>query len=289
MTPVKCPKCGFDQPDGKIECLKCGVIFAKIRHRGTAAPGVPDPSSWTGALEVDGAPPVPSVPGMTGGADEGAQGSRGEFLRRFLLEELMELPAWVHYGRAALWGLLLIGTWKLMFTPIPQLVDTMKFMHLVNLVFHEAGHIIFTVLGRFMQVLGGSLLQILVPLVCLGGFLLAWRDPFAASVAWWWTGESLVDLSPYIYDARAGDMMLLGGMTGRDNPDIHDWKNLLTWTGLLKHDHTLGQMAYHAGLAMMLSALLWGGLVIYRGLQETKKAPGPHGPGDFENSGSISQ
>lgn len=27
-----CPKCGFDQPDDDLVCLRCGVIFAKIKE-----------------------------------------------------------------------------------------------------------------------------------------------------------------------------------------------------------------------------------------------------------------
>ncbi|NOS82615.1 MAG: hypothetical protein HOP32_13640, partial [Nitrospira sp.] len=30
-TPVVCPKCQADQPDGGTECVKCGIIFAKYR------------------------------------------------------------------------------------------------------------------------------------------------------------------------------------------------------------------------------------------------------------------
>ena len=26
-----CPKCSYEQPDGGLECVGCGVIFAKIR------------------------------------------------------------------------------------------------------------------------------------------------------------------------------------------------------------------------------------------------------------------
>ncbi|MDH5476825.1 MAG: zinc ribbon domain-containing protein [Nitrospinota bacterium] len=268
---MKCPKCGFSQQDGGAECVKCGVIFSRIKPKIARRAKGDGAASWTDQLEVDGAsgiPPIPKVETMAGaGAESLGWEEKKEFARRFLLEELIDLPPWAHYARGALLAVMLWGTVKLTFTSnIPLLVNTMQFMHLINLVFHEAGHIIFTPFGRFIQVLGGSLLQTLIPLVCLGGFLLVWRDPFAASVAWWWTGENLVDLAPYIYDARAGDMMLLGGMTGRDNPDIHDWKNLLTWTGLLKYDHLLASLAYYTGLLMMFSALLWGGLVVYRGL-----------------------
>ena len=45
--------------------------------------------------------------------------------------------------------------------------------------FHEAGHILFSPFGRFMTVLGGSLTQVLVPLLCAGAFLWQTRDPFA--------------------------------------------------------------------------------------------------------------
>ena len=102
-----------------------------------------------------------------------------------------------------------------------------SFMHLPNLVFHEAGHILFTPLGRFMIVLGGSLTQVLVPLVCAGAFLWQTRDPFGAAIAVWWAGESLTDVAPYINDARDLQLVLLGGKTGAE-VEGHDWEYLLT-------------------------------------------------------------
>jgi len=41
-----------------------------------------------------------------------------------------------------------------------------------------------------------------VPIACLVAF---WRrrDRFGAAVAVWWAGQNLVDLAPYINDARA--------------------------------------------------------------------------------------
>lgn len=33
LPAVICPKCGFGQPEGGSECLRCGVIFAKLRSR----------------------------------------------------------------------------------------------------------------------------------------------------------------------------------------------------------------------------------------------------------------
>ena len=73
-----------------------------------------------------------------------------------------------------------------------------SFIHSVNLVFHEAGHVLFRPFGDFMTVLGGSLLQLLVPLVVAAALLLKNRDPFGASIGVWWLGQSFKDLAPYI-------------------------------------------------------------------------------------------
>ena len=32
---MNCPKCGFEQPDGGMDCLKCGIIFSKFQARQT--------------------------------------------------------------------------------------------------------------------------------------------------------------------------------------------------------------------------------------------------------------
>ena len=102
-------------------------------------------------------------------------------------------------------------------TPLETNYTGESFLHLINLPFHEAGHLLFIPLGRFMTVLGGTLGQILMPLVCLGTFLIKTRDLFGASVALWWTAESFMDIAPYINDARALDLMLLGRGYGEGN------------------------------------------------------------------------
>ena len=50
----------------------------------------------------------------------------------------------------------------------------LNFLHMIDLVFHEAGHVIFGAFGlggQFIAVLGGSLNQVLVPAVCTAVFL----------------------------------------------------------------------------------------------------------------------
>ena len=73
-------------------------------------------------------------------------------------------------GRAAL--LALLAWWTIRFVPHPLDPEVIGgFLHLINLPFHEAGHIVFSPFGDFMTVLGGSLFQIIVPLICAGAFV----------------------------------------------------------------------------------------------------------------------
>jgi len=161
-------------------------------------------------------------------------------------------------GRTILLLGLAFWTVSLLRTPLPDLGDS--FIHLVNLVSHEAGHIVFAPFGSFMMSLGGSLLQVLVPIVCAGTFLIQQEDPFGAAVCTWWAGESLVDLSPYIDDARTLQLMLLGGPANA--VEGHDWEAILTTMGWLHLDQALARSAWLVGACVMAGALVWAALIV---------------------------
>lgn len=154
------------------------------------------------------------------------------------------------------WALVaLLVWWTIGFArhPVDGLYSAESVLHLVNLPFHEAGHILFSPFGRFVTALGGSLLQVLIPLICAGAF---WKqgDIFAVCVSVWWAGQNLVDLAPYIADARALQLPLLGGQTGAE-VEGHDWEAILQSLGLLQHDRTLGRLAHLAGILVMIAAV----------------------------------
>lgn len=166
------------------------------------------------------------------------------------------------WGQCALWAAFAAWGLRLVWMEMDGNAMGGSFMHTVDLMFHEAGHLIFSPFGRFMSVLGGSLMQVLMPLAVLATFLIKNRDPFAASFGLWWTGQSLMDVAIYINDARAMTLTLLGGGTGRDRPGMHDWNNLLSWTGLLEYDTALAWMVDVTGEATVLLAIAWGGWVL---------------------------
>ena len=172
------------------------------------------------------------------------------------------------FGRVALYLFFFIWGWRFIFMDYDVLVGgyppiSDSFMHDVNLVFHEAGHVIFLPFGRFITVLGGTLNQWLIPAVVLCAFLLKTRDTFGATIGLWWLGQSFMDVAPYINDARAGRLILLGGTTGRDQPGYHDWQNILGDLGWLEYDHAIAGMIDAVGVVLILLSFLWGAYVLY--------------------------
>jgi len=230
---MNCPKCGYAQADGVLECQKCGIIFAKyerIQKRKTRA----QKSAHDGLIwQVKEA------------------GNPLYRVGRLLL--LLGL-AWL--------------SWSLVFSPIDFWqgnAASRSFLHTINLPFHEFGHILFRAFGRFMASLGGSLGQLLMPLVCLYVFLWQTRDAFAAAVALWWLGESFLDLVSYIHDANVLTMPLMGGNEGRSSPyGFHDWEYILTETGLIQNAEGIARLTHLIGSFLIGLALVWMLLLLLR-------------------------
>ena len=238
-TPItECPKCHAERSDEAVECVRCGIIFGKYRPDARKTSVSPISSSK----------------------------SRSKWLlaaKQWLIGSDTTTDSMTLYGRAAVFVAMVWWGWKFITTPLETNYTGESFLHLINLPFHEAGHVIFMPLGRFMTILGGTLGQMLMPMICLVTFLVKTRDPFGAAVALWWTAESMMDIAPYMNDARALDLMLIGGVTGKET-DGHDWSNILTMLGLLEWDHRLAHLTYNIGILLMLGSFLWGGALLLR-------------------------
>ena len=240
---MNCPKCSFEQSDHHTECAKCGIIFEKYRRPKS-------PVSKSSELSLD----VPKD-----GTD-----IKGLAKDLFLYVE-PDINAIYFGGRVLLFLIILIWGVIFILKPMESNYVSKSFWHLINIPFHEAGHIIFRPFGRFMTSLGGTLGQLLMPLICLFVFLLKTRDTFAASASLWWFGENFMDIAPYINDARALKLPLLGGNTGRNAPyGFHDWEYILKESGLLRYDHTLAHLSYKVGTVLMIVAFIWGGYLLFK-------------------------
>ena len=97
----------------------------------------------------------------------------------------------------------------------------------VNLLIHEAGHIVFSPFGEFMMIAGGSLFQVIMPLLFVGYFAYQ-RQFYSAALVLFWVGESILNVSVYAADSLALQLPLLGG-----SDSMHDWNYLLSSLNLL--------------------------------------------------------
>ena len=147
-----------------------------------------------------------------------------------------------------------------------------NFLHMVLLPFHEAGHVIFRLLGQFMMILGGSLGQLLMPIVAGYALLVNRRDPYGAALCLWLLGFSTMDMAVYMYDAYDPKLVLLGGVTGAES-DRHDWQNLFGDMGLLGRAQGIGIFFGILGHAAMLVALAWAAIVVW--LQKERLSDSP--------------
>jgi hypothetical protein len=243
---MQCPKCKAEQSDRNAICTRCGIVFEKY---------------WKYH-------PRPGDPVQRGTSDARKARPRERVevdVRALFLPDPVHRDPVTTWAKAALlvalaiWGLRLIGS------SVASNAAGESFLHLINLPFHEAGHIFFRPFGEFMTSLGGTLGQLLMPLIAMLVLLLQTRDPFGAAVALWWFGENFLDIAPYINDARAGQLPLLGGNFGHSAPyGFHDWEYLLTETGLLHLDHKLALASHGLGSLIMLAALAWATMLVYR-------------------------
>lgn len=164
------------------------------------------------------------------------------------------------FGRAVLLIAIAAYGWWFHFASMLELGDTPKFIHGINLIFHEAGHVIFSWFGEFMHVAGGTLGQLLMPAVLVVAFRRQ-GDAFGAALALWWFGQSLVDCAPYINDARSLSLQLLGGGTGRE-VEGHDWEYLLGRLDLMRRDVYISRAVLRVGRWIMAGALVWAAAVL---------------------------
>lgn len=117
----------------------------------------------------------------------------------------------------------------------------------VNLVFHEGGHVLFSLFGEFLMMLGGTLTQLAIPLACAIHFLRK-NSPMGFDLMLYWTGENLLNISIYIADARRQELPLVAG-------GVHDWTYLLETVGLLPNNEGVARMVFSLGSLVLLYSI----------------------------------
>ena len=120
----------------------------------------------------------------------------------------------------------------------------------IDLVIHEAGHLFFSIFGKFIYTLGGTLMQIIIPSIIAGYFF---RNNYRTGVQFGllWLGQNIINISVYAADAKAQKLHLLGG-----NRVYHDWNYLLNQLGLIEYDQTIGYIIFAGAIFIFIAAVL---------------------------------
>lgn len=123
------------------------------------------------------------------------------------------------------------------------------FLDHVNLVIHEGGHFFFSWFGWTMTILGGTLLELIVP-ACIAAYFWWHRHTTGLAFALFWFFENFLYIGTYMADARAMNLPLVGA-------GDHDWNILFGQWGLLHKDRIIGGYTRNLGWLGMLATIGW--------------------------------
>jgi hypothetical protein len=152
---------------------------------------------------------------------------------------------------AVAWG---ISVWAMPLTQMPQM------LHLSVILFHEAGHIFFRPFGEVMGVAGGTLGQLLMPLICCVA-IRRHGDPFGAGLALAWMGLSFMDASVYAFDAFDPVLPLIGGGTGADS--FHDFIFLFDLVDQTHRARGWASAINAVGAVVMFVGWAWSAIALF--------------------------
>ncbi len=119
----------------------------------------------------------------------------------------------------------------------------------VNLVTHEAGHFFFGWFGDTIGILGGTLGELLVPLL-IGFYFFRQRHTTGVAFCAFWFFENFPYIGRYMADARTVSLPLVGS-------GDHDWEILFTKWDLMIHDRAIGGATTLLGWLGMLASVAW--------------------------------
>jgi hypothetical protein len=124
----------------------------------------------------------------------------------------------------------------------------------VNLLMHEAGHVIFMPFGEFIAIAGGSLFQLIVP-AAFATYFIRRGQTYSAALVLFWFGQSMLNVAVYAGDALALELPLIGG-----EDSIHDWNYMLDRLGMLKSTGAVSGLIRFCGTVIIVAA----GLIAFR-------------------------
>lgn len=175
------------------------------------------------------------------------------------------------------WPTVTLDDWKPVSRPIAIVAISFYFLFLLyaafdrsgfllldfaNLAIHEAGHPLFGIFGGgsgfgyTLMILGGTLLELLVPLASAIYFFFR-RESTGVAFSAFWFFENFLYIGTYMADARTLALPLVGS-------GDHDWEILFRQWNLLLRDQQIGHATRTLGWIGMLVSVAWFSLRAFR-------------------------
>ena len=131
--------------------------------------------------------------------------------------------------------------------------EDQPYVDILWVIVHEGGHLVFSPFGRFLHALGGTILQLAVPLGFACYFALQ-RHLAAAALCLFFYFENFLGIANYIADAHAMALPLVSLGSGEVT---HDWYYILSTLRLLHLDGQIAAVVRLAGWAGMAGTIVW--------------------------------
>jgi hypothetical protein len=107
----------------------------------------------------------------------------------------------------------------------------------------------FTPFGDTMHFLGGTISQLMWPIILVFYFIYR-KEYLSSSFCLFWFGENFLNISKYMADARDLILPLVGGGT-------HDWNYLLYKWGVIHLDKGIAGVIFTLGVIIMTGSIIW--------------------------------
>ncbi len=185
-----------------------------------------------------------------------------------MLQELFKISVqrarrgyWILYLSLLLWGIYTL--FKFLRDPSANTVFSA-----INLGIHELGHVIFAPFGELLHVLGGTIAQVLAPIISALVLIINQEDLFGAAFCLAWLSTNLFNVATYIADARTTSLPLVGLGSG---PIIHDWNYLLSKFGLLSYNHLIAGIVRFFGYLSLLGFIAIASWILLSAFMSSKE------------------
>ena len=194
---MRCPKCSHEQEQTGT-CENCEVIFSKYyaaQKKNLFQSKIPEKEE--NPFNSDSPEMLEKV--MPGHPMSPLNLERNLFPKIFLLNSQPWNPIWTPTMIVLSLGFLTLFYLLAHQDVIAPAEDSiiLYFLHEANLVFHEAGHVIFQIFGRTIHILVGARGQVLVPLM-VGGYFWARRDTAGCAFSLVWVFQNFISMWIFI-------------------------------------------------------------------------------------------